>query len=160
MNEKKIHTEKPAETPEEKQRRENAETRERLKKQAEEERKKVKEALEAMREGKGRLGLKNPILAGEKEITELTYDFTELTGLDYTEAMDAGAGMGGRNLPGMGYRQGLSLFAKAASKCTEGLDMNDIVSRISAADAAEGVELASLFFSESIQAGRKRISKK
>ena len=159
MNEKKIHAEKPAETPEEKQRRENAEIRKKLKQQAEEEREKIKEALEAMREGKGRLGLKNPILAGEQEINELIYDFTELTGLDYTEAMDAGAGMG-RNLPGMGYRQGLALFAKAASKCTAGLDMNDIVSRISAADAAEGVELASLFFSESIQAGRKRISKK
>lgn len=144
---------------EEEQRQKNAEKREELRKQAEEERARLKIAMEAMREGKGRLALEKPIRAGEREITELEYDFTELTGLDYTEAMDAGNG-GGRNLSGMGYRQGLSLFAKAAAICNEGLDMQDIVSRIGATDAAEGVELASIFFSGSILAGRKRISKK
>lgn len=158
-NEEKITNTSTEELTGEEQRQKNAETRAQLRKRAEEERLRLEAAMEAMREGKGRLALEKPIRAGEREITELAYDFTELTGLDYTEAMDAGNG-GGRNLSGMGYRQGLSLFAKAASICNEGLDMQDIVSRIGATDAAEGVELASIFFSASILAGRKRISKK
>lgn len=145
-------------TPEE-QAKKNAEIREQMRKQAEEERAKLKESLEAMREGKGRLALETPILAGDKEINELTYDFTELTGLEYTEAMDASPNAG-QSLSGLSYRQGLSLFAKAAAKQHEGLDMLDIVSRIGATDAAEAVELASIFFGASIRAGRKRISKK
>lgn len=145
-------------TPEE-QAKKNAEIRAQLRKQAEEEREKLKESLEAMREGKGRLALETPILAGDKEITELVYDFTELSGLEYTEAMDASSNAG-QSLSGLSYRQGLSLFAKAAAKQTDGLDMQDIVSRIGATDAAEAVELASIFFGASIRAGRKRISKK
>ena len=121
----------PEKTAEEEQRQKNAEIREQLRKQAEEEREKLKSALEAMREGKGRLALETPILAGDKEITELVYDFTELTGMEYTEA-----------------------------KQNEGLDMQDIVSRIGATDAAEAIDLASIFFGASIRAGRKRISKK
>lgn len=149
----------PEKTAEEEQRQKNAEIREQLRKQAEEEREKLKSALEAMREGKGRLALETPILAGDKEITELVYDFTELTGMEYTEAMDASPNAG-QSLSGLSYRQGLSLFAKAAAKQNEGLDMQDIVSRIGATDAAEAIELASIFFGSSIRAGRKRISKK
>lgn len=149
----------PEETTEEEQRRRNAEKRKQIEERRAEEQRRLKAAMEAMREGKGRLELEKPIIAGDKEIKELVYDFTELTGLDYTEAMDSGIGTG-RNLSGLGYRQGLSLFAKAAAICNEGLDMQDIVSRIGATDAAEAVELASIFFSASILAGRKRISKK
>lgn len=149
----------PEETTEEEQRRRNAEKRKQIEERRAEEQRRLKQAMEAMREGKGRLELEKPIVAGDKEIKELVYDFTELTGLDYTEAMDSGIGTG-RNLSGLGYRQGLSLFAKAAAICNEGLDMQDIVSRIGATDAAEAVELASIFFSGSILAGRKRISKK
>lgn len=149
----------PGETAEEEQRRRNAEIRKQIEERRAEEQRRLKQAMEAMREGKGRLELEKPIIAGDKEIKELVYDFTELTGLDYTEAMDSGIGTG-RNLSGLGYRQGLSLFAKAAAICNEGLDMQDIVSRIGATDAAEAVELASIFFSGSILAGRKRISKK
>lgn len=145
-------------TPEE-QAKKNAEIREQLRKQAEEEQKRLKEALEAMKEGKGRLKLEKPILSGDTEITELAYDFTELTGMDYTEAMDSSPNAS-QNLSGLGYRQGLSLFAKAAAKQTDGLDMQDIVTRIGATDAAEAVELASIFFSASLRAGRKRISRK
>ncbi len=149
----------PEETAEDEQRRRNAEKRKQIEERRAEEQRRLKAAMEAMREGKGRLELEKPIIAGDKEIKELVYDFTELTGLDYTEAMDSGLGAG-RNLSGLGYRQGLSLFAKAAAICNEGLDMQDIVSRIGATDAAEAVELASIFFSGSILAGRKRISKK
>lgn len=137
----------------------NEEIREQMRRQIEEEQRKLKDALEAMKEGKGRLELEKPILSGDKEIKELVYDFTELTGIDYTEAMDSSPNAS-QNLARMGYRQGLSLFAKAAAKQSEGLDMQDIVERIGATDAAEAVELANIFFSGSIRAGRKRISKK
>lgn len=104
----------PEETAEDEQRRHNAEIRKQIEERRAEEQRRLKAAMEAMREGKGRLELEKPIVAGDKEIKELVYDFTELTGLDYTEAMDSGIGTG-RNLSGLGYRQGLSLFAKAAA---------------------------------------------
>lgn len=150
---------KTTELTEEEQRQKNAEIREQLRKQVEEEQKRLLESLEAMKQGKGRLQLEKPILSGDKEINELTYDFTELTGMDYTEAMDSSPNAA-QNLSVIGYRQGLSLFAKAAAKQTDGLDMQDIVERIGVTDAAEAVELASIFFSGSLRAGRKRISKK
>lgn len=137
----------------------NRELREQLQQRAEEERERLKDALEAMSEGKGRLRLEKPILSSDREITELVYDFTELTGLDYTEAMDAGLNSS-RNPGGLGYRQALSLFARAAARQTPGLDMEDIVTRIGATDATEAVELASFFFVSSSRAGRKRIFKK
>ena len=119
---------------------------------------KMKVALEAIQEGKGRLALETPILSRDEEIKELTYDFMALTGLEYTEAMDSDpkAQTNGR----ITRRQGLALFAMAAAKQTEGLDMQDIVERIGATDAMEGIELASVFFNASTQAGRLRISKK
>lgn len=58
------------------------------------------------------------------------------------------------------YRQALSLFAKAAAKQTDRLDMQDIVSQIGVTDAVEGVQLATLFFNASTRAGRLRISKR
>lgn len=160
MSEKEIEAVKEdrAETDEERQRRQNAEKRAELEKQRQEERERLRAAMEVMSEGKGCLELKKPIKAGEKELRELIYDFTELTGLDYTEAMDTGGTE--RNLSSIGYRQGLALFAKAVSVCMRELDMKDVVSRIGAADAAEGVELAGIFFNASILAGRRRISKK
>lgn len=50
--------------------------------------KKSEEANEAMREGKGRLKLETPILSRDQKIEEVIYDFTKLTGMDYTSAMD------------------------------------------------------------------------
>ena len=151
----------PDETAEEEQARKNAEIRETLRKAAEEERARLQDAIEAMKEGKGRLGLETPIVSGEKTVTELAYDFTELTGMEYTEAMDADPNSNAQNLYRLTYRQGLALFAKAAAKQSDGLlDMQDIVSRIGATDAAEGVQLATIFFGASIRAGQKRISKR
>ena len=48
--------------------------------------KKSEEANEAMREGKGRLKLETPILSRDQKIEEVIYDFTKLTGMDYTSA--------------------------------------------------------------------------
>ena len=129
-----------------------------LKSRLEEIKEKSREAQEAIREGKGRLKLETPIKVGDTEIEELVYDFTDLTGLEYTSAMDGDANA--REIFKITYRQGLSLFATAAAKHTERVDSRDIIERIGMTDAVEGVQLATLFFSASTRAGRLRISKK
>lgn len=118
----------------------------------------TKDAQEAMSQGKGRLQLETPIQSGDDTVTELAYDFTSLTGMEYTDAMDSDPNATGSYR--ITYRQALALFAKAAAKHTERLDMQDIVSKIGGTDAVEGVQLATLFFNASTRAGRLRISKK
>lgn len=118
----------------------------------------TKEAQEAMGQGKGRLRLEKPIQSGDEEITELIYDFTEMTGVEYTDAMDSDQNAVGNYR--ITYRQALALFAKAAAKQTERLDMQDILAKIGVTDAVEAVQLATLFFNASTRAGRLRISKK
>ncbi len=123
----------------------------------EEVRKKSKESLEAMREGKGRLRLEKPIAKGDTEITELAYDFTDMTGVEYTIAMDSD--MNAREAFKITYRQSLALFAAAAAKHTDGVDSRDIIENMGMSDAVEGVQLATSFFVASTRAGRLRISK-
>lgn len=129
-----------------------------LKARLEEVKAKSKAANEAINEGKGRLELEVPIQAGETEITVLPYDFTALTGLDYTTAMDSDPSA--LQIYRITYRQALALFATAAAKQSGGrLDMQDIMQRIGATDALEGVQLATGFFNAATRAGRLRISK-
>lgn len=123
----------------------------------EEIRAKSKESLEAMREGKGRLKLEKPIMAGDKPIDELIYDFNDMSGVEYTSAMDSD--MNARDNFKITYRQSLALFAAAAAKHTEALDSRDIMEKIGMTDAVEGVQLATSFFVASTRAGRLRISK-
>ena len=129
-----------------------------FKAQQEEIRRRRKDAQEAMGTGKGVLRLETKIKSGDQEIEELPYDFNSITGLEYTEAMDTDPGAS--QIYRISYRQALALFAKAASKQTERLDMKDIVSRIGATDAVEAVQLATLFFTAATRAGQLRISKK
>lgn len=119
---------------------------------------KSKEANEAMSQGKGRLRLEKPFKCGDDEISELAYDFTELTGMEYTDAMDSDPNA--QQIYHITYRQGLALFAKAAAKQTERVDMEDVISKMGVTDAVEAVQLATLFFSASTRAGRMRISKR
>ena len=133
------------------------EIRAEIQRQIEEIKKANATANEVMAAGKGRLRLETPIVSGDTEITELTYDFTKLTGLEYTDAMDSDANA--TQMFRITYRQGLALFAKAAAKETERLDMNDIIAKIGMTDAQEGVQLAALFFTASARAARARISK-
>ncbi len=119
---------------------------------------KIKESNEVIASGCGILKLEVPIKSGSGEVTELAYDFTKLTGLEYTEAMDQDTNA--MYVYKITYRQALSLFARAAAKQTPGLDMRDITERLDMRDALEGVQLASLFFNASTQAGRLRISKR
>ena len=122
---------------------------------------KMDEANAAIGAGKGKLELETPIHAHDKEFTELIYDFTVLTGIEYTDAMDSDRNNGSNpsnfNLT---KRQALALFAKAAAKQSEDLDMTDIMANIGMTDAVAGTEAASLFFEASRKAGRMRISKK
>ena len=121
---------------------------------------KVKEALEVMKEGKGVLELETPIKAADKSVEKLPYDFTVLSGMDYTDAMDADSRGNTQKMYGITYRQALNLFAAAAAKETPELDATDIVTRMGATDATAAVQLATLFFTASIRAGRRRISRK
>ena len=134
------------------------EERKKLEAVREEQRKKTQDALAAMAEGKGILKLNTPIKSGGESIEELPYDFTALTGLEYTQAMDSDPKSS--QLQKITHRQGLALFATSASKYVDRLDMQDILQRISAADAIEAIELATIFFAGSMRAGRMRISKK
>ena len=120
-------------------------------------RKLIEEANEAIGQGKGRMKLETPIRKGEKEYTELEYDFTVLKGFEYTDAMDSDANA--TNAFNITRRQALALFAKAAAKQTEGLDMQEIVAEMGVTDSVEAVEIATLFFNASRRAGRMRISK-
>lgn len=129
-----------------------------LKERLQEYKSKSAEATAAIKEGKGRLHLETPIVANDEEITELTYDFTNLTGMEYVAAMDSDPNA--MQIFKITYRQGLALFATAAAKHTESVDSRDIMERIGMTDAVEGVQLATLFFSSSTRAGRLRISKK
>lgn len=129
-----------------------------MRQQMEEVRARSREANEAIGEGKGRLRLETPILAGDEEITELIYDFTALTGMEYIDAMDTDPNA--QQIYRITYRQALALFATAAAKNNDLLDMKDITSRIGATDAVEAVQLATLFFTASTRAGRLRISKR
>jgi hypothetical protein len=121
-------------------------------------RKVIRDSNEIIKTGKGRLKLEKPLRAHDREIDELIYDFTDLTGMEYTEAMDNG--FESNNVYAISNRQALSLFAKAAAKQTEDVDQKDIMSQIGMTDALEGVQLAMLFFNASTQAGRMRISKR
>lgn len=132
---------------------------EELRKQLQEEAEKIKkrniEADEIIKQGKGRLTLETPILSRDEEVKELQYDFTRLTGLEYTEAMDSDPTA--QQIYRITYKQALSLFSKAAAKETDGLDARDIMQRIGVTDAVEGVQLATIFFTGSTRAGRMRI---
>ena len=132
--------------------------KEQLKERLEEIKAKNREANEAMSQGKGRLTLEKAILAGDEEVTELQYDFTELTGMEYTDAMDSDPNA--QQIYRITYRQALALFAMAAAKQADRLHYRDIIERIGVTDAVEAVQLATLFFSASTRAGRMRISKK
>ena len=134
------------------------ETRAKIEAAAEEIREKTKLANEAIMAGKGIFKLEKPIKSGEEEITELPYDFTELTGLEFIDAMDSDPNAS--QIFKITSRQALALFATAAAKEVPSLDKRDIMERIGMTDAVEVTQLATLFFSASTRAGRLRISKR
>ena len=100
----------------------------------------------------GTLKLIFPIRAASTDVTELNYDFCGLSSLDMMEALDRD---GSFNLIGITNRQALYLFAATAAKCNGKVDENDVLSRLSSADAVKAVQLAKLFYVASNRRGKK-----
>lgn len=114
------------------------------------------EAAETVSSGKFKL--KTPIRDGEKEYTELKYDFNALTAWELARAIDTG--INGKNDPfNVTDVQALSLFAAAAAKATEGLDATDIRERMGGADGIAAIRVAAIFFNGSSLAGSLRFTK-
>jgi hypothetical protein len=105
---------------------------------------------------KGTLMLEVPIRAEDKDVKELRYNFTKLTGWEYAAAMDTDPA--GGNVFNISTKQALTLFAKAAAKETKGIDDIDIRERISIQDSVKAVQLAALFFFATTREGEKRIT--
>lgn len=136
------------------------EVRKQIREGLEKNRKIAQEAAEAIGQGKGRMRLEVPIALHDREYTELAFDFTALKGYEYTDAMDSDrSAAGAAGAMGITRRQALALFAKAAAKQTEGLDMQEIVENLGVTDSVEAIECATLFFTASRRAGRMRIAK-
>lgn len=113
---------------------------------------------EAQKEGKGILELENPIISGDTKVSKLPYDFLSLTGTEYADAMDADPNA--NNSYKITRRQALNLFATAAAKEVPELDKIDILERISIVDSVIAIQVASVFFVASTNAGYLRITKR
>lgn len=104
---------------------------------------------------KGTLELAAPIRGRSKDIAELRYDFTRLTGWEYAEAMDSD--QNARNVFVVTKKQAICLFAAAAAKVTPDVDAKDIRERIGLADAQRAVQVATLFLTTSAREAGKNI---
>ena len=98
---------------------------------------------------RGKIRLASPILASDKDVTELIYDFAA--------ALDKGGAVG-MNAFRITDTQAFELFAAAAGKATAGIDATDIRERMGAVDSVKAVQLATVFFSAANRAGNRRIS--
>ena len=134
------------------------EMQEQFRKQVEEIKEKTKISNEAISQGKGRLQLETPFRLGDREVNELAFDFTVMTGMEYADAMDNDPNA--NQIFRISYRQALALFAKSAAKQSDRIDDKDILENIGMTDAVEAVQVATLFFSASTRAGRLRILKR
>ena len=114
---------------------------------------------EAVKElSKGKLKLFKPFVADDVEITELEYDLENLGGPEMVRAMDRGAANGG-NAFRITSEQALELFIASAGKETPGVDAQDVRRGLFSVDAVKAVQLATVFFVASSQAGNARITK-
>ena len=114
---------------------------------------------------KGVMKLEKPIMGAGREVTELKWDFRNLTGWEYANALDSDSS--GVNVFRITNKQALSLFAAAAAKATtvkndagveiHPLDMEDIKSRMGIDDTIMAVQTATVFFVTSARVGNKRI---
>lgn len=121
-------------------------------------RERIEKSNEILASGKGIFKLEKPIVHGEKEITELPYDFMELTGIEYMDAMDSDRL--GNQLGKISTKQAMFLFAYAAAKYVPELDAKDIVEQIGATDCMSVVQFATSFFVAAVREGRMRLERK
>lgn len=128
-------------------------------KRAEKKKENPKSMEEAVKElSGGKLKLHKPFIADDVEITELYFNFENLTGIEMTRAMDRGAQNGG-NAFRLSQEQALELFIMSAGKETKGCDAEDVRRGLSSVDAIKAVQLATVFFVASSQAGNAHITK-
>lgn len=102
----------------------------------------VKEAAQAMsaKYEDGILVLNEPIKVGDKEITEIAFNFRKLRGRDLVEAMDCDSRAGMRTTS----KQAFALFCRACRGV--GMpDEHDLNDRMSVADAMNAVKVTQLF---------------
>lgn len=106
----------------------------------------------------GKFKLSKPIRANGRDVTELNFDFTKITGVEFADIMDSA-----RNKAPDAYNisapQGVALFAEAAVKVTKDVDKYDIISGISIMDAIKASQVAELFFKSVSRQGDERITR-
>ncbi len=105
---------------------------------------------------KGTITLATPITVRDKQVTEIKYDFSKVTGREYADALDEDTRS--MNIYRLTAKQALSLFARAVSKVTENVDPTDVKEQIGVQDSVKAIQLSSLFFAASAKAGNDRIS--
>lgn len=104
---------------------------------------------------KGRIALETPITARDKELTEICYDFTKVTGLEYLDAMDADPK--NHDTFHISQKQAFCLFTKAAAKATDDVDETDLRRRMGKGDVMNAVRIATTFFMLMSRSANKRI---
>lgn len=106
---------------------------------------------------RGTLILESPIKDGKNTVTEVHWDFLALTGTEYVNALDGAGNTANTFL--ISNTQAFHLFAAAAGKATDGIDVTDIIQRMGAQDAQMGAQVAMLFSKASFLVASKRISR-
>lgn len=91
----------------------------------------------------GIIKLETPLLAADKPVEEIRYDFTKITNMEYIQAMDTDRS--NSSLTQISQKQAFELFLKAA-KGNRGLDETDLRKRLSMADTMAGIRVAAGFF--------------
>lgn len=107
---------------------------------------------------KGTIRLAQPIRASDKDIAELHFDFTKLTGWEFAQAMDRDES-GKTNAFRLTERQALELFALTAAKETPDIDAEDIRHRMGIEDAIKAAQIAASFFNFTSRAANLRITR-
>lgn len=105
----------------------------------------------------GKMVLATPIRASNKDVTELHFDFTKLTGWEFAQAMDKDTS-GRTNAFRVTQTQAFALFAAAVEKCTDGVDAEDIRRRMGIEDTIKATQLATAFFNFTSRAANRRIT--
>lgn len=92
------------------------------------------------------LKLSKPVMVDDKELTELQYDFDEMTARDKLKAgAEAKLNGAGGGVPELDSDYHIFLFAKAVSKAMPHVTTEDIL-RISAKDSMRAAEASRNFF--------------
>lgn len=103
---------------------------------------------------RGTLTLLCPIRARGRDVTELKYDFTKLTGMEYANAMASARHAEAFTINTM---QAFHLFCATAAKENPDVATVDIMRDMKSEDAVKAVQAAQLFFELTSRAGNKRV---